>query len=253
VTVTNPLNNLPHSDQAPEVERATLTSDEADGTFVIIAAYNEARVIREVVERVLSLGVHVVVVDDASTDGTADTLTGLPISVLSHSVNLGQGAALRTGAEFALAQGARYMVTFDADGQHDEADIPRLIHMLTVNGRQVALSSRFLGKEATGMGPSRKLLLKAAVAYTRLTTGLRLTDAHNGLRACCAEVAPMLHLRQNRMAHASEILQLIKDGGLSYAEVPTVVHYTAYSKAKGQTGIGLVDILFDQLMGRFFR
>ena len=63
----------------------------------------------------------------------------------------------------------------------------------------------------------------------------------------------MLHLRQNRMAHASEILQLIKDGGLSYAEVPTVVHYTAYSKAKGQTGIGLVDILFDQLMGRFFR
>ncbi len=229
------------------------TREEAGGTFVIVLAYNEARVIRQVVERVLALGVHVVVVDDASTDGTADQLRGLPVSVLRHAINLGQGAATQTGVEFAVGRGARYLVTFDGDGQHDESDIPRLIHVLSREHRDVALASRFLGREATGLPPARRLLLKAAVVYTRLTSGLRITDAHNGFRAFRAEVAPALRITQNRMAHASEILQKIKDGGLSYAEVPSVIRYTDYSKAKGQTGLGAVDILYDLLIGRLLR
>lgn len=232
---------------------ADFLPEEAGGTFVILMAYNEAKVIREVVERVLPLRVHVVVVDDASTDGTSDQLHGLPVSVVRHPVNLGQGAATQTGIEFAVARGARYLVTFDADGQHDEADIPRLVHVLSREGKDVALASRFLGREATGLGLSRRLLLKAAVVYTRWTTGLRISDAHNGLRAFRAGVAPALRITQNRMAHASEILQKIREGGLSYAEIPTVIRYTDYSKAKGQTGLGAVDILNDLIKGRLFR
>jgi glycosyltransferase involved in cell wall biosynthesis len=236
----------------------TLSDEEADGTWVVVAAYvvaayNEAEVIREVVEHLLGLGVHVVIVDDGSTDGTAARLHGLPVNLVRHPVNLGQGAATQTGMEFAVARGAHYLVTFDGDGQHDERDIPKLIHVLTRDGRDVALASRFLGKEATGITRSKKLLLRLAVRYTQFATGLQLSDAHNGFRAFRAEVAPALRITQNRMAHASEILQNIARAGLSYAEVPTVVRYTGYSKAKGQTGLGAIDILYDLFIGRFLQ
>ncbi len=235
----------------PEAPR--LSAEEADGTYVVLMAFNEERVIRDVVQRVLALNVHVVVVDDASTDGTVSQLRGLPITVLRHAINLGQGAATQTGVEFALARGARYLVTFDADGQHDENDIPRLVRVLTREHRDVALASRFLGREALGMPRSKRLLLKGAVLYMRLTTGLPITDAHNGLRAFRAEVAPALRITQNRMAHASELLQKIREAGLAYAEIPAVVRYTEYSRAKGQTGLGAVDILYELLMARLLR
>ncbi len=230
-----------------------MTRDEAERTFVIITAYNEEKVIREVVQRVLELGVRVVVVDDASTDRTIEQLRGLSINLIRHAVNLGQGAATQTGVDFALSRGARYLVTFDGDGQHDENDIPKLIHKLTREHRDVALGSRFLGKEAAGITRSKRLLLRTAVVYTRWTTGLPITDAHNGFRAFRAEVASALRITQNRMAHASEILQNIKRAGLSYAEVPTMIRYTEYSKAKGQTGLGAVDILYDLMIGKFVR
>ena len=230
-----------------------LTHEEAGGTFVVVMTYNEEKVIREVVQRVLALGVHVVVVDDASTDATVKQLRSLPINLVRHTLNLGQGAATQTGVEFALARGARYLVTFDGDGQHNEGDIPRLIHALTRDRHDVALASRFLGKEAVGISASKKLLLRAAVVYTRWSTGLHVSDAHNGFRAFRAEVAPALRITQNRMAHASEILLNIKRAGLSYTEVPTVIRYTEYSKAKGQTGFGAVDILYDLTIGRLLR
>ena len=236
-----------------DADTPCLNAEEANGTYVVITAFNEAKVIRDVVQRVLALDVHVVVVDDASTDGTAAQLRGLPSTVLRHAVNLGQGAATQTGVELALARGARYLITFDGDGQHDENDIPRLVHVLTREHRDVALASRFLGREALDMTRARRLLLKAAVRYMRLTTGLRVSDAHNGLRAFRAEVAPALRITQNRMAHASELLHRIKAAGLSYAEIPAVIRYTEYSRAKGQKGLGAIDIIYELLMARLLR
>src|SRR5438093_13651040 len=131
-----------------DTETPDLSPEEAGGTYVIVLAFNEERVIRDVVQRVVALGVHVVVVDDGSTDGTVGQLRGLPVTVLRHALNLGQGAATQTGVEFAVARGARYLVTFDADGQHDEDDIPRLVRVLTREHRDVALASRFLGRDA---------------------------------------------------------------------------------------------------------
>ncbi len=236
-----------------DTDGRTLGAEEADGTYVVVMVFNEAPVIRDVVQRLLPLHVHVVVVDDASTDGTAAQLHGLPVTVLRHAINLGQGAATQTGVEFALARGARYLVTFDGDGQHDESDIPRLVHALSHERRDVALASRFLGREALGMTRAKRLLLRCAVLYMRLTTGLHITDAHNGLRAFRAEVAPALRLTQNRMAHASELLHKIREAGLSYTEIPAVVRYTEYSRAKGQSGLGAVDILYEMLMARLLR
>jgi len=212
--------------------------------WVVVAAYNEAQVIAAVLTEILRRGYQAVVVDDGSRDGTAEMAAAAGAWVVPHPVNLGQGAALQTGIKFALRHGASHIVTFDADGQHRAADIARLIEALEANGADFALGSRFLGA-SSGMPASRRWLLQAATWFTRATTGMRLTDTHNGLRAMTASGASRIALRQNRMAHASELLDQIARSGLAYVEVPVTIEYSRYSLAKGQRLADSLTILFD--------
>jgi glycosyltransferase involved in cell wall biosynthesis len=220
--------------------------------WVTIAAYNEAGVIARVIADVRHRGYPVVVVDDGSTDATAEAATQAGAVVICHPVNLGQGAALQTGIEFALAQGADCVVTFDADGQHRSDDIAALLKALSETKADFALGSRFLGA-SIDLPPSRRALLKAATLFTRLTTGLRVTDTHNGLRAMTRRGASHIALRQNRMAHASELLEQIARSGLSYVEVPVTIEYSAYSLAKGQKFSDSLAILVDLSAQRLHR
>lgn len=215
-------------------------------TWVVIAAYNEGAVIADVVDRVRRDGWSVVVVDDGSKDDTATHARRGGALVVRHAVNLGQGAALQTGIDFALRRGARHIVTFDADGQHAAEDIPVLIAALA--DADIALGSRFLGA-VEGATRQRMMLLRTAVLMSNRMSGLKLTDAHCGLRAFRAEIAPHLRITQNRMAHASEILRKTKRAGVRVVEVPCTIRYTAHSMAKGQGGFQAVRILFDY----FFR
>ncbi len=214
--------------------------------WVVIAAFHEAAVIREVAAEVAAGGWSCVVVDDGSRDDTAARAREAGASVVRHGVNLGQGAALQTGIEYALRRGALAIVTFDADGQHCAEDIPALVDALATH--DIALGSRFLGK-IEGASNSRKKLLRTATMVSNKLSGLALTDAHCGLRAFRAEVAPKLRITQDRMAHASELLAKIKHGALRVAEVPVTVRYTEHSMRKGQHGLQAVRILFDY----FFR
>ena len=226
----------------------------ADGmpVWVVIAAYNEARMIGHVVGEVARRGYHVVVVDDGSTDQTAERAAAEADMVVRHPINLGQGAALQTGIDYALQQGAEFVVTFDADGQHRAADIEGLVAALGEAQADFALGSRFLGR-TVALPPARRLLLRVATVFTQLTTGLRLTDTHNGLRAMTRRGAAAIRLRQNRMAHASEILAQIAASGLPYVEVPVRIEYTAYSLAKGQRLGDALAILFDLFARRLYR
>lgn len=219
---------------------------------VIIAAYNEAAVISRVVMEVKRAGYRVVVVDDGSKDATAAVARGAGATVVPHPFNLGQGAALQTGVDYALAQGAEVVVTFDADGQHRVADIAGLVDALSEERAEFVLGSRFLG-QATDLPPLRRLLLKAATLFTRLTTGLQLSDTHNGLRAMSRRGATAIRLRQNRMAHASELLGQIGSSGLRHVERPVTIEYTAYSLAKGQKIRDAVFILVDLFARRLYR
>jgi glycosyltransferase involved in cell wall biosynthesis len=226
----------------------------ADGMriWAVIAAYNEAKVIAGVVGDVARRGYSVVVVDDGSADGTAERAAAAAAAVVRHPVNLGQGAALQTGIDYALQQGADVIVTFDADGQHRATDIERLVSALGAAGADFALGSRFLGS-TIALSTARRLLLRAATVFTQLTTGLRLTDTHNGLRAMTRRGAEQIRLRQNRMAHASEILAQIAASGLPYVEVPVRIEYTAYSLAKGQRLGDALTILLDLFARRLYR
>ena len=171
---------------------------------------------------------------------------------MRHPINLGQGAALQTGFECALAAGASHIVTFDADGQHHVEDIGPMLERLTKTGADLALGSRFLGT-AIGMRQSRRWLLRAAIIFTMLTTGLRLSDCHNGLRVLTANAARKLTVRQNRMAHASEILANIHKHNLRFVEVPVTISYTDYSRQKGQSFVDAFAICRDLFAMRLMR
>ena len=220
--------------------------------WVVIAAYNEARVIAAVIGDLLRAGYQVVVVDDGSRDATARVAAQAGAAVIKHPVNLGQGAGLQTGIEYALREGADIIVTFDGDGQHRVSDIAGLIDSLHAQRADFVLGSRFLGG-VVNQPPSRRLMLHAATWFTRLTTGLCITDTHNGLRAMTRRGASHICLRQNRMAHASEILHQIAESRLKYVEAPVTIEYSAYSLSKGQTLGDSLMILTDLFARRLQR
>jgi glycosyltransferase involved in cell wall biosynthesis len=219
---------------------------------IVIAAFNQAGVIGGVVREVRQSYPNVIVVDDGSSDGTAACALASGAVVLRHPVNLGQGAALQTGITYALVGGDEYIVTFDADGQHACADIAGMVRALIEHDAEVSLASRFLGK-AVGISITRRVLFRLAVLFTRLTTGLNATDAHNGLRVFTRAAARKIKITQNRMAHASELLEQIARLKIRYVEVPATIPHTGHSRAKGQTLLGVADIIGDLVLGKLAR
>lgn len=222
---------------------------EVKASWVVIPAYNEENVIQRMVRGVREYCPRVVVVDDGSRDQTSLEARRGGAIVVRHIVNMGQGAALQTGIEFALSQGADYIVTFDADGQHLPEDIVKLLETLVSQQVGIVLGSRFLGS-VVNLPPLRRLTLKLAILFTRLSTGLNLTDTHNGLRAMTAATACRIEIKQNKMAHASEILEQISKYAIPYQEVPVTVIYTPYSQRKGQSIFNALNILSELFASR---
>lgn len=216
---------------------------------VVIAAYNEGGAIGPVVQGALPHARWVITVDDGSSDDTSAVAQRSGAYVVRHPINLGQGAALQTGIDYALQLGAEYIVTFDADGQHSASEIAPMVEHLRATQSDVVLGSRFLGK-VVNMPRSKAITLWLAVRFTRATTGLKVSDTHNGFRVLSRAAAGSVRIRQNRMAHASELLDQIAAKRLRYAEFPVTITYTDYSIAKGQRVLNSVSIVKDQVMGR---
>ena len=219
----------------------------------IIPAYNEEKRIIASAQDALRFVDEIVVVDDCSHDNTHVHAQSTGAHVLHHIVNRGQGAALQTGVDYALKElNADIIVHFDADGQMMADDIPKLIAPLVSGQADIALGTRFLEKRAQNMPWSRLLTLKLATWFTVLFSGISVTDTHNGFRALSRKAAEDLTITLNRMAHASQILDLIKVKGLRFIEVPVTIRYTDETLEKGQSSLGSFVILKDLFMDRFF-
>lgn len=215
--------------------------------WIVIPAYREAATIGNVVSSLRALGYNnICVVNDGSPDNTAELARASGAHVLDHIVNLGQGAALQTGIDYALLSGAQFICTFDADGQHAARSVGDLYDALTSADADVALGSRFLDSESN-VPILRRTLLRAALLFTRLHAHIYVTDTHNGLRLFTRRAAQAITIEQPGMAHASEILQKIGTAKLRFVEVPVRISYDANAPRKGQSGFDSVKILLDLL------
>jgi glycosyltransferase involved in cell wall biosynthesis len=203
--------------------------------LVLIPAYNErSAVLQEVVEDWMSTGAGICIIDDASEPPVRFSKAG--VTVIRHQGNMGQGAALRTGLAYGLTTSAAYFFTVDADGQHPATNASALLGPLLDDTADVVFGSRFLSPASARAVPLlRRLMLKLAVTFNNGITGLRMTDAHNGLRAMNRKAAATIRIREQRMAHASEIPLRTRQASLRWCEVAVKIRYTEYAVKKGQS------------------
>jgi polyprenyl-phospho-N-acetylgalactosaminyl synthase len=216
-----------------------------DDTYLVIPVYNEAKVISSVLRTALRYFNNIVCVDDGSTDNSARIMSKLPIHLVKHPVNLGQGAALQTGIEYARSQpDAKYFVTFDADGQHRIDDVKAMIAEIRKGEVDIILGSRFLNHQTT-VGMAKQIVLKLGTKLGNVMSGTNLTDTHNGLRVFSRRFSEQLEITMPDMTHGTEVVILVGRSKLKYKEMPVTIDYTKYSKAKGQSLFNSVNILFD--------
>jgi glycosyltransferase involved in cell wall biosynthesis len=227
---------------------------ETRDVWIVVPAFNEAGVIGDVISELRSVFLNVVCVDDGSADDTGDIALRAGAHLVRHPVNLGQGAAIQTGVEYARNRpGAQVFATFDADGQHRVTDVLAMIDRLTSDAADIVIGTRF------GPGVSRPPLLKRVVLQTAAWLSPRgrrlgLTDSNNGLRVFNKTVADRLDITMNGMSHATEFIMLIDENRWRVAEQPVEVLYTEYSSAKGQPLLNGVNIIVDGfLRGRMSR
>jgi polyprenyl-phospho-N-acetylgalactosaminyl synthase len=223
--------------------------------WLVIPAFNEASVIGDVIADVRSVFDHVVCVDDGSKDGTGDIALRAGAHLVRHPVNLGQGASIQTGIEYARRQpGAQVFATFDADGQHRLKDVVAMIDRLSSEDVDLVVGTRFAEPSVSKPPLLKRLILRVAAAVSPSSRQLGLTDAHNGLRVFNKIVADRLDITMSGMSHASEFIALAVENHWRVAEEPVEILYTDYSKSKGQPLLNGVNIIFDGLLrGRLSR
>jgi glycosyltransferase involved in cell wall biosynthesis len=178
-----------------------------DRVWIAIPAFNESRTIRALAREALAHCPRVIVVDDGSTDGTADQLRDLPVTLLTHDVNRGKAAGLRTAFAHALAQEARCVITLDGDGQHDPADAPSLLCAWQCRPEAIVIGSRL--HDRAHFPPSRYRANRFACFWISWAAGHPIADSQSGFRVYPCEVARIAleeQVRGRRFTLESEIL-----------------------------------------------
>jgi polyprenyl-phospho-N-acetylgalactosaminyl synthase len=222
--------------------------------IAVIPAYNEEKRVAAAVRDALAFTHGVVVVDDCSRDGSGQAAEAAGATLLRHVINRGQGAALQTGTDYALQKlGADIIVHFDADGQMQGSDIPALVEPLVKGEADIVLGSRFLGAHAENMPWFRRLMLKGGIVFTAVMSGIWVSDSQNGFRALSKKAASNIRITLDRMAHASEILDLIKVKRLRYVERPVTIRYSADTLQKSPSNLRAFTIVKDILKNKIVR
>lgn len=214
----------------------------------VIPAWNEEKNIGAVVADVKRWIADIVVVDDGSRDQTAEVALAKGALVLRHPINRGQGAALRTGTQYALENGADVIVHFDADGQFVAEEILAAAAPVVDGETEMVFGSRFLDKEHNLPPLKKRLILPLARLFNRFFLGVKFNDPQNGFRVLSAQAARKLDWRQDKMAHCSEILWLTKKLDINYREVGVTVRYTEFGQRMSGGWRIIKDLFLDRLI-----
>jgi glycosyltransferase involved in cell wall biosynthesis len=194
--------------------------------IVVIPAYNEAATIRPLAEAILQQGLGLIVVDDASQEGTSDQLIDLPLTLIRHEKNQGKAASLSDGMDVALAQGADGILTLDGDGQHRPEDIPKLISVFSEKPNQLVIGARLLKREQAPK--ARRRANDFADFWISWAAGQRIFDSQSGFRLYPARAVAQIDIDYNRergFVFESEFLIEASRQGFGIRTVPLTSHY----------------------------
>ena len=198
--------------------------------YIIIPAYNEGAVIKDVIDEIKSFGYNdIIVVDDGSADNTYSNAKNANVIALQLVINRGKGAAVKTGIEAAKLLKADTVITMDGDGQHNPNDIRKMLNLIN-KGYDVVLGTRL--KNPKGM-PWHKILFNyIGNFFTWIIYGLWVTDSQSGFRAYSKKAIQLIDTQTDRYEYDSEVIREIKRHKLKYKEIPIDVRYTEYSMNK---------------------
>jgi glycosyltransferase involved in cell wall biosynthesis len=214
-------------------------------TAVIVPAFNEHRHIADVITQVKTFNSQVIVVDDGSRDGTAAVAEKTGVVVLKHAINLGKGAALRTGSEYALQKGAEILIYIDSDGQHNPADIPRLLNALP--GNDVVFTYRDL--RSAEMPATKKLGNLVLNTLMKLLFGIAVRDTQCGFKAMTAAAYRRMRLISFDYNIESEMVAKAGKHKLRFVQEP--IHTVYADKYKGTTVFHGAQIALRMLWWKF--
>jgi glycosyltransferase involved in cell wall biosynthesis len=207
--------------------------------FIIIPAHNEEKTIAKVIEKSKEYGA-VIVIDDGSDDRTSLVSHKAGATVLRHIVNLGKGAALKTGCDYAIMAGARTLVAIDADAQHDPIQIPDFVELL--KGRDVVFGYRVF---SNAMPAILRFGNRAINKFAELLYGIRLYDTQCGYRAFTATAYKKMRWQSHDYSVESEMVSKVGKYGLEFAQIPIETVYQ--DKYKGTTIFDGVKIVMKML------
>jgi glycosyltransferase involved in cell wall biosynthesis len=224
----------------------SVSEDVLGSTWCVVPMWNESSVIADVVRELKTVFTNILCIDDGSSDRSTELALEAGANVLVLPINVGQGGALSAGFSLiSLIPKARYIITFDADGQHDPNDALTLVSHLVEKKLDIVFATRFSHKNKSNVPWVKRCLLRSVARINSISKGSKLTDSHNGLRALTVGTATKFKLSQNGMAHASEIVSIATRYKLNYEELAVTIRYTTYSKSKGQSLLNGVNILSD--------
>jgi glycosyltransferase involved in cell wall biosynthesis len=197
--------------------------------WCVIPVYNHSATVKDVVSETLAYCSNIVVVDDGSTDAKiADVLSGIDVKVLTHSHNMGKGAALHTGAEYVKEHGGKYILTLDADGQHSPGDIVHFIPYITEKADNIIIGNRHFNSEHV---PERsKFGRKFSNFWINFETGATVEDSQSGFRGYPTELLTNKKFAAGHYAFETEILVRGVWSGLDIVNVDISVYYPEREK-----------------------
>lgn len=211
--------------------------------WVVIPAHNEEKTIEKVIGKIKKYLTNIVVIDDGSIDNTHNLAKKSKVTVLKHLLNLGKGAALKTGCDYAIKQNAKILVVLDADGQHDPAEIPNFIKNL--KNKDIVFSYRKQYKKMS-------LVLKFGNHFinqtTKLLYGINLKDTQSGYRAFTVDSYKKIRWNASDYSMESEMITNVSKHNLKYIEIPIKTIFS--DKYKGTTVLDGIKIVFDMVWWR---
>ncbi|MFA6106606.1 MAG: glycosyltransferase family 2 protein [Patescibacteria group bacterium] len=215
--------------------------------FCVIPAFNEEETIVEVIKSVKPFADGVIIVDDGSVDKTFELAKAQGVIALKHVINRGQGAALETGNRYAIKKGADIIVHFDADGQFSAEEINELASLIKSGQADIVFGSRFLGRESNMPAFKKLIIMPLARFMNRILFGADLSDPQCGFRAMSAKAVREIRIKNDGMAHCSEIIGKAFRSGLKIKEAPITVVYREF----GQNMSGGIRIIKDLIYSKF--